>query len=87
MKKNNQNKGITLIALIITVIVLLILAGVGIAALNGDEGLLKRAGDTKKYSEQASGEELIQIEVFGSYEKNGRSRYFGNVFQHPARSC
>ena len=42
---NNKKgqKGITLIALVITVIVLLILAGVTIAALSGDNGILTKA--------------------------------------------
>ena len=44
--KENQ-KGITLIALVITIIVLLILASVSIAMLTGDNGILKRAGDAK----------------------------------------
>ena len=37
-KEKSTNKGITLIALIITIIVLLILAGVSIATLTGDNG-------------------------------------------------
>ncbi len=41
MKKNN--KGITLIALIVTIIVLLILAGITVALLTGDNGLIKNA--------------------------------------------
>ena len=44
--KENQ-KGITLIALIITIIVLLILASVSIAMLTGDNGILTRASDAK----------------------------------------
>ena len=44
--KENQ-KGITLIALVITIIVLLILASVSIAMLTGDNGILTRAGDAK----------------------------------------
>ena len=36
MINKNMNKGITLIALVITIIVLLILAGVSIATLTGD---------------------------------------------------
>lgn len=42
-----DNKGITLIALVITIIVLLILAGVAIAMLSGENGLLNRASDSK----------------------------------------
>ena len=52
MLKNN--KGITLIALVITIIVLLILAGVSIAMLTGDNGILTQSttarDDTKKAS-------------------------------------
>ncbi len=44
--KENQ-KGITLIALVITIIVLLILASVSIAMLIGDNGILTRASDAK----------------------------------------
>ena len=39
----NKNKGITLIALVITIIVLLILAGVSIAMLTGQNGILSQA--------------------------------------------
>ena len=38
-----QNNGITLIALVITIIVLLILAGVSIAMLTGDNGILTQS--------------------------------------------
>ena len=55
--KTKSNKGITLIALVITIIVLLILAGVTIAALSGDNGILKRATEAKEKTEQAQKEE------------------------------
>ena len=42
------NKGITLIALVITIIVLLILAGVTIATLTGDNGILTKAQNAKE---------------------------------------
>ena len=48
MKKINEKRGITLIALVITIIVLLILAGVTISTLTGDNGLLTKTTDTKK---------------------------------------
>ena len=48
MKKILKNeRGITLIALVITIIVLLILAGVSIAMLTGDNGILMQASDSK----------------------------------------
>ena len=55
MKKNTKrkNEGITLIALVITIIVLLILAGVTIATLMGDNGILTKATEAK--NDQADG--------------------------------
>lgn len=43
-----KNKGITLIALIITVIVILILAGISISMLAGDNAILQRTTEAKK---------------------------------------
>ena len=53
MNKTKKNtRGITLIALVITIIVLLILAGITIAALSGDNGILKRAAEAKEKTNQ-----------------------------------
>ena len=57
MESKIRNKGITLIALVITIIVLLILAGVTIAALSGDNGILTRAKEAKEKTSQAQKEE------------------------------
>ena len=56
-----RNKGITLIALVITIIVLLILAGVAIAMLSGENGILKKAAEAKTQTEQKSTEEQIKL--------------------------
>ena len=61
--KNIRNKGITLIALVITIIVLLILAGVSIATLTGENGILTRANDSKKQTEIASVKEQAQLDI------------------------
>ena len=66
-KKFMKNKGITLIALVITIIVLLILAGVTIASLSGDNGILKRAVEGKDRTKIAEIEEMskqVKTEVF-----------------------
>ena len=58
MNKTKKNtRGITLIALVITIIVLLILAGVTIAALSGDNGILTKAKEAKEKTEQAQKDE------------------------------
>ena len=62
-KRNQREKGITLIALIITIIVLLILAGVSIATLTGENGILTRANDSKKQTEIASVKEQAQLDI------------------------
>ena len=54
-----KEKGITLIALVITIIVLLILAGVSIATLTGANGLLTRANQAREETEMAQLEEEI----------------------------
>lgn len=42
-KKKKLNEGITLIALVVTITVLLVLTGIAIGTLNGDSGLIKKA--------------------------------------------
>ena len=56
-----NNKAITLIALIVTIIVLLILAGVIIATLTGENGILTRAQDAKNETEQTEKDEKINL--------------------------
>ena len=64
MARNKRNaRGITLIALVITIIVLLILAGVTIAALSGDNGILKRATQAKTKTGKENAEEQIKLAI------------------------
>ena len=56
-----QEKGITLIALVITIIVLLILAGVAIVTLTGDNGILNKAQSAKKNTDESQEFEQIQL--------------------------
>ena len=65
-KFNNKEKGITLIALVITIIVLLILAGVSIAMLTGQNGILTQAQNAKTATEQASAKEKVELAVVGA---------------------
>ena len=58
MKKNN---GITLIALVVTIIVLLILAGVSIAMLTGQNGILGNAQDSSTYNAYYGTEEQVKL--------------------------
>ena len=58
-----REKGITLVALVITIIILLILAGISISALT-NQGLFAKAQDAKKQSEIANIKEKIQLDIY-----------------------
>ena len=58
-----NNKGITLIALVITIIVLLILAGVSIAMLTGQNGILTRATEATDESLKSEAEEAVKLAI------------------------
>ena len=66
-----RNKGITLIALVITIIVLLILAGITIASLSGENGILARAKEARDKTEIATIEEQIELAKMSSLDDNG----------------
>ena len=76
MKLNlKERNGITLIALVITIIVLLILAGVVITTLTGDNGILGKAKTAKTTNDEEKAKEQIKIAVMGSYGKDGELNY------------
>lgn len=58
-----NQKGITLIALVITIIVLLILAGVSIAMLTGDNGILTKASTAGDDTREAEMKEAVSLAV------------------------
>ena len=62
-KNQRKNRGITLIALVITIIVLLILAGVSIAMLTGENGIITQAQNAKNKTEEAEEKERIQLAI------------------------
>ena len=65
MKKNT--KGITLITLVVTIIVLLILAGVSISMLTGQNGILTQAQKAKEETEKAAKEEELKLNSIEDY--------------------
>ena len=62
--KINKNKGITLIALVITIVILLILAGIAIASLTGDNGLFARANQARQNTLDAQNKENETLEGY-----------------------
>ena len=66
IKKQNEEKGITLIALVITIVVLLILAGVSIAMLTGNNGILSQAQKAGEETELGEEKEAIRLAYNGA---------------------
>ena len=61
--KTKENKGVTLIVLAVTIIVMLILAGVTVSTLTGNSGITAKAQLAKKMSKVSSEKEAIQMAV------------------------
>ena len=61
MFDRNSNKGITLIALVVTIIVLLILAGISISMLSGDNGILNKAVQAKDATRGGEVQETVTL--------------------------
>ena len=65
-----NNKGVTLIALIITIIVLLILAGIGITMVVGQNGILSRAQEAKTTTAEKAAKEKVELSVSGAIARS-----------------
>ena len=70
INKLKESIGITLIALVITIIVLLILAGVAISMLAGDNGILRQAVKAKEAMERAQILEAAQLAYMSAQMNN-----------------
>ena len=86
---NNQKNltkgksGITLIALVITIIVLLLLAGVSISMLTGDNGILTRSAEAKTLTNEAQLQEDLALAIHQmslGYYSGYASRKFSRLY-------
>ncbi len=75
MQKIKKEQGITLLALVITIIVLLILAGITISAITGDNGIIGNAGQAKEETVIANEKEIIEK---ATVQAMGNNKY-GNI--------
>ena len=78
-----NQKGITLLALITTIIVLLILAGITVGVLTGDNGIVKNANKAKEETEIANEKEIIEKATVQAMENNK----YGNVEEDELQSA
>ena len=56
-----NQKGVTLVSLVLTIIVILILSGIYVAMLTGDNGILTQANSAKKKTDTSKNEEIIKL--------------------------
>ena len=70
-KDFKKTKGITLISLVVSIVVLLILTGVSIVTLTGDNGLLMQVQNAKEKTEVAKFKDEVQLAYMNAYAENG----------------
>ena len=75
--KMREKSGITLITLAVTIIILLILAGITIATITSNNGIIKNANDTKEQTEIAEEKEIVDRATIQAMGNNKR----GNLVQ------
>ena len=66
-KKGNKQSGITLVALVVTIVVLLILAGISIRLVLDNNGIITRAGDAKDKHEQGRVNDQTDLDSVSDY--------------------
>ena len=79
---SKQETGITLLALAITIIILLILAGITINAITGDNGIIGNAGQAKEETEIANEKEIVEK---ATVQAMGNNKY-GNIEESELQS-
>ena len=82
IKGKINNSGITLIALVITVIVLLILAGISISMLSGNNGLLNRTTDARTKTIHANVYEQLQLEALAHLSDKTTSKTTSTLIEY-----
>ncbi len=69
--KKEENKGITLIALAVTIIIMLILSGVSISSLTSENGIINKTKLAREMSEVSNEKEAIELDITLANMENG----------------
>ena len=75
LRLKNENRGITLIALVVTIIVLIILASISINLLFGNNGIITKAREAKSSAAIAEEREKIELAYMGDIAGTGEFDY------------
>ena len=78
---NKKEQGITLIALVTTIVISLILASITIGAVTSDNGILRNANDAKEQTEIANEKEVVDRAVVQVMGKNKRGNLVRSELQ------
>ena len=86
-EKFKRNKGITLIALVVTIVVLLILAGISISMLTGQNGILNRGTEAKAKTAEAQNQEELELGLSNlmmdyQLDVGGTTSFTDYIFSH-----
>lgn len=73
-EKIKKNKGITLIALAVTIIVLLIISGITISSFTGENGIISRARDSKNRTNEVEEKEILNTSTAASIGKSQKAK-------------
>ena len=68
--REGKNKGVTIVALVVTIVVLLILAGITIGNISEDNSVIKEATTAKELEEKATLEELVEMSIIKAEQKH-----------------
>lgn len=73
----NKIEGVTLIALVVTIVVLLIIAGISINMITSDNGIIDKSQSAKGETEKASEQEVLEVSVIQAMEldRQGKIQY------------
>ena len=71
--KNNDFRGITLIALVVTIVILLILVGISISMLIGNNGLINRTVESKTKTDEVQEKDEVSLAVMSSQTEDVNS--------------
>lgn len=80
VNRGKSDKGITILALVVTIIVLLILAGITLATLTGENGILTKAKTAKEEYKKAQYEEAINFAKLQAHTEQGKYKIDAEAF-------
>ena len=77
----NKENGITMIALVVTIVILLILSGITIGTLSGDNGIVQKAGENSQLAQKETIIQKIEADLYNEKVKSGTTPNEGKLIE------